>query len=171
VPRNVEIKARVADPALLRTRVAALATQGPIAIAQDDTFFPCASGRLKLRILGATEGELIHYHRADAREPKASTYSRVPTSAPMALRDALAAALGTLGRVRKARTLYVHERTRIHLDVVEGLGDFMELEVVLREDESVAAGIATAHALMHRLDIGEDALVARAYLDLLADRA
>ncbi len=168
--RNIEIKARVRDPARLRTLVEALADQGPTCIVQDDTFFPCATGRLKLRMFSADAGELIHYDRPDTAQPKASHYSRVPTTQPDALRATLAGALGTQGRVRKQRLLFLHGNTRIHLDDVEGLGHFVELEVVLRDDEREDAGIATARELMHRLDIRDDALVAHAYVDLQGER-
>ncbi|HZT56537.1 MAG TPA: CYTH domain-containing protein, partial [Burkholderiaceae bacterium] len=58
-------------------------------------------------------------------------------------------------------------RTRVHLDRVEGLGDFLELEVVLRDDESAADGVAEAHALLRRLRVDAAQLVSGAYVDLL----
>ena len=61
MPRNIEIKARVDDLDALAARVAAIATSGPTAIAQDDTFFPCPAGRLKLRELADGTGQLIFY--------------------------------------------------------------------------------------------------------------
>jgi predicted adenylyl cyclase CyaB len=169
--RNVEIKARVGEPAQLLARVRALAERGPVEIRQDDTFYPCASGRLKLRILADDEGQLIHYHRTDATAPKESRYTIVATAAPHALRETLAQALGTRGRVRKKRTLFLVGPTRIHLDEVEGLGHFMELEVVLAENQATAEGIAIARDLMRQLGIGDDQLVDRAYVDLLAQDA
>jgi predicted adenylyl cyclase CyaB len=166
--RNIEIKARVADPAALRARVAAIATDGPVPIAQDDTFFACAHGRLKLREFSPDAGELIWYDRPDAPGPKTSHYLRTPTAEPAALRALLAQAHGTVGRVRKARTLFLVGRTRVHLDAVDGLGDFMELEVVLADGEPESAGLAEAQALMATLGIGAEALCEGAYLDLLA---
>ena len=166
--RNVEIKARVGEPAQLLARVGAIAERGPVEIRQDDTFYPCASGRLKLRILADDEGQLIHYHRPDTSAPKESRYTIVATAAPHALRETLAQALGTRGRVRKTRTLYIVGPTRIHLDDVEGLGHFMELEVVLGDDQTTADGVAIARDLMRQLGIGDDQLVDRAYVDLLA---
>ncbi|MFD2263663.1 class IV adenylate cyclase [Lacibacterium aquatile] len=167
--RNVEIKARVGDPAALERRVALLATDGPDLIEQDDTFFTCPNGRLKLRVLGSGEGQLVFYRRSDTAGPKESFYVVSTTPEPDSLREALTHAYGSLGRVIKRRTLYMVGRTRIHLDAVKDLGNFLELEVVLAEDEPVEAGIAEADALLRRLDISADSLIDRAYFDLLAD--
>jgi len=171
MPRNVEIKARIDSVEALGAKAAAFASEGPIEIAQDDTFFRCDAGRLKLRTLSATEGELIFYRRADRQGPKESFYVRTPTTDPDGLREALSLAWGQTGRVVKQRTLYLVGRTRVHLDRVQGLGDFMELEVVLRDDESAEAGVREAHALMAQLGVEPERLVATAYVDLLAARA
>ena len=111
---------------------------------QEDIFFAAPEGRLKLRILGEHAGELIHYHRADTAGPKASHYLIAPTSAPAALKEILSHVLPMAGVVRKRRRLYLAGQTRIHLDQVEGLGDFVELEVVLRPDQEEAEGVAIA---------------------------
>jgi len=168
--RNIEIKARVDNPGALRERAAALADEGPIGIAQDDTFFRCPAGRLKLRAFSSSRGELIFYRRSDEHGPKESFYIRTPTAEPDTLRQALTLAYGEVGRVRKARTLFLVGRTRIHLDEVEHLGHFMELEVVLREGESAEAGVREAHELMERLGVKSAALIDRAYVDLLRER-
>ncbi|TFZ07489.1 CYTH domain-containing protein [Ramlibacter henchirensis] len=164
--RNIEIKARIESVEALVPRAAAIATEGPVHILQDDTFFPCANGRLKLRAFSADSGELIFYRRADQQGPKESFYLRSPTSAPDMLRESLGLAYGLAGRVRKLRTLFLVGRTRVHLDRVEGLGDFLELEVVLEENEASEAGVREAQELMQRLGIGESALIEGAYVDL-----
>jgi adenylate cyclase class IV len=125
-------------------------------------------GRLKLRRSPTAAAELIHYHRPDTGEAKASDYVRVPVPDPAALREALTRACGLLGRVRKQRWLLLAGATRIHLDRVEGLGDFMELEVVLREGQSDADGATIAEALMQPLGLADAPRLAGAYLDLLA---
>lgn len=167
--RNVEIKAQVDDLAALEQRVAEIADRGPEALVQDDTFFACPAGRLKLRDFDDGHGELIFYQRADQSGPKTSYYRIAPVDEPEAVRQLLLEAYGSPGRVVKQRTLYLAGRTRIHLDRVEGLGDFMELEVVLAEGESPEQGLAEAHRLMERLGIEPDALVEGAYLDLLGN--
>ena len=169
--RNVEIKARIDEPSTLFNRAKAIADHGPVEILQDDTFFACPMGRLKLRILSDSEGQLIHYLRPDSTQPKESQYSIVPTSMPHALRETLVHAFGAHGRVRKKRLLFLIGNTRIHLDEVEGLGHFMELEVVLNEGETTAYGVAIAHDIMRQLGVRDDQLIARAYVDLLSTNA
>ncbi len=166
--RNIEIKARIASVEALTPKAAVLATDGPIEIHQDDTFFRCTNGRLKLRAFSATSGELIFYRRPDRPGPKESFYLRSPTSEPDTLRESLTLAYGQSGRVRKQRTLFLAGRTRIHLDRVEGLGDFLELEVVLGEHEPPDAGVSEAHELMAALGVEPAQLIEGAYVDLLA---
>lgn len=167
MPRNIEIKARIHSIEALLPRARALADGDAVLIEQDDSFFQVPHGRLKLRQFADGSAELIHYHRPDTGEAKASDYVRVPVSDPAALREALARGCGLKGRVRKTRWLLLKGATRIHLDRVEGLGDFMELEVVLREGETDAEGAATAEALMQALGLTEAPRLAGAYLDLL----
>jgi len=168
VPRNIEIKARIASVEALLPLAQSLADGPVLTIAQDDTFFTCAQGRLKLRDFGDGRGELIHYHRTDTEGPKLSDYVRVPTDDPAMLREALARAHGVLGRVRKVRQLLLAGPTRIHLDRVEGLGDFLELEVVLCDGQTEAEGAAIAERLLLRLGVPAGQRLSGAYLDLLA---
>jgi adenylate cyclase class IV len=168
MPTNVEIKARVCDRHGMGERAASLSGGPPTVLRQEDTFFHVPAGRLKLRKLGPDRGELIFYHRADQPGPKFSDYSISITSEPANLRDVLGTALGVLGVLRKERWLYLVGQTRIHLDRVEGLGDFVELEVVLRWGQSEEQGKAIAADLMRRLEIVSEDLIAGAYLDLLA---
>ena len=122
--RNVEIKARITSIEALLPRVKAVADQGPFEIHQDDTYFTCSTGRLKLRMFSKGEGELIYYRRADQQGPKESFYLRSPTTAPEVLRESLTLAYGRTGHVEKHRTLFLAGRTRIHLVRVSGLGLF-----------------------------------------------
>jgi len=165
--RNVEIKAAVTDLAGIEEKAARLADQGPTVLEQEDVFFHCSRGRLKLRRLPG-RAELIAYERPDAAGPKESRYVVYPTDDPDGLQNALSLAPGVRGVVRKRRTLYLIGPTRVHLDRVEGLGDFVELEVVLSEGQDVAEGLTIARRLMAELGISEGQLVDKAYIDLLA---
>ena len=167
--RNIEIKARDRDPA--RTLELALgsgaADQGEIS--QRDTYFDGARGRLKLREQNPGEDELIEYRRADEATARTSSYRRVPVGAAAELREALDAALGTLVVVTKRRRLLLQDNIRIHLDEVEGLGSFIELEAVAAPESDLAAERAQVAELRERLDIRDDALVGESYSDLLLD--
>jgi len=169
--RNIEIKARIDSVEAMLARAQALAGAAPERIEQDDSFFAVPQGRLKLRQFADGRAELIHYHRVDSAAAKASDYVRVPVPDPAALRDALARACGLLGRVRKTRWLLRVGQTRVHVDRVENLGDFMELEVVLRPDQADAEGVCIAEALMCELGLEDAERIAAAYLDLLAASA
>jgi len=166
--RNIEIKARVADIDALRARACALAGSPATLIEQDDQFFPVPHGRLKLRRFADGSAELIHYHRADTADAKASDYVRVPVPDPAALAEALARGCGSGPRVLKRRWLLLVGRTRIHLDRVEGLGDFVELEVVLGEGQGDADGVAMAESLMRDLGLEHAERIPGAYADLLS---
>ena len=166
--RNIEIKARIASVEAVLPRAQSIADGPPVPIDQDDTFFAVAHGRLKLRRFADGSAELIQYHRPDLAVAKASDYVRVPVADADALATVLDRACGTIGRVRKRRLLLMAGQTRIHLDRVEGLGDFLELEVVLRDGQTDADGIAIAERLMAALAVAPTERLAGAYLDLAA---
>ena len=167
MPANIEIKARVAYPAALMNRALELATAPPKTLLQTDTFFRVPDGRLRTREFPDGTAELIFYRRPDSTGPKTSDYAISRTSDGQGLRDILANALGVRGVVIKRRILLMAGRTRIHLDEVEGLGSFMELEVVLEEGEDAAVGEAEAADLMEKLGITQADLVSGAYIDHL----
>ena len=167
MPTNIEIKARVRNFAALRQRAEALSDTPVQVIPQEDTFFNTLRGRLKLRQLAPQHGQLVYYERTDAAGPKRSDYILADTSAPSALKAALTAALGVRGVVRKTRYLYLVGQTRIHLDEVEGLGQFMELEVVLRPHQTDAEGRSIADDLMEKLGVSKSDLLEGAYMDLI----
>ena len=176
MPTNIELKARAHDVAKLIETASRLSDAPPVRLDQDDTFFATPSGRLKLRVIDATDGsdrrgELIFYTRADAPGPRESAYIIASTPEPDSLRDILAAALGTAGRVRKRRMLYLAGQTRIHIDDVEGLGAFVELETVLRPGQGSDEGAAITDRIAAALGIRSVDLVDRAYVDLLRDGA
>ena len=170
MPRNIEIKARIGSVEALLPKVRLIAERGPWEIRQDDCYFACTGGRLKLRVGAEGAGELIYYRRTDQLSPRESSYLRCAIPDPGTLRDALAQALGEIGRIEKLRTLFLRGRTRIHLDQVTGLGHFLELEVVLAEDEPPADGIGEANELLGQLGVDPSQLVAGSYLDLLVEK-
>ncbi|CAB1417409.1 unnamed protein product [Pleuronectes platessa] len=150
----------------LRRRQLLSQSDGTI-IRQHDVFYNCSSGRLKLRDFMDGSGQLIFYERPDTDGPKLSRYSISPTSDPQSLQTVLSDALGVKGEVRKERRLFLIGQTRVHLDTVEGLGHYMELEVVMRPQQTLEEGQQVAEGLMEQLGVSRESLVTGAYVDLL----
>lgn len=165
--RNVELKARDPDPALSLERALALGAEDQGEIRQRDTYFARARGRLKLREQEPGDDELIQYSREDSTDARTSSYRRVPTEEAEALREALDGAYGTLVTVTKRRRLLLWEGVRIHLDEVEGLGSYLELEAVAEPDSDLTAERERVERLRAELGIDDDSLVPTSYSDLL----
>ncbi len=169
MPRNIEIKARVRDPEGLRRRARALSDKDVEVLLQVDTFYDVSNGRLKLRVLRPDSCELIYYERSDRVGAKESEYAIIRSDDPETFETILAAALPIRGVVAKTRSLYLVGRTRIHVDEVEQLGTFMEIEVVLSEGQTAEQGTKIAEELMRKLGVLEDDRVSGAYIDLLGE--
>lgn len=169
--RNVELKARDPDPARTLERALALGADDIGVIRQRDTYFAGARGRLKLREQ-ETDGpplfdELIEYSRADTADARTSTYQRVPVADAAPLREALDAAYGAAATVTKRRRLLLWEGVRIHLDDVDGLGTFVELEAVADANSDLAVEHAHVERLRAELGIDDDQLVGASYENLV----
>ena len=165
--RNIEAKYRCSDLDVVRDRAEALGARRAGVLHQRDTFFVAAHARLKLRDFGDGRAELISYRREDAARARGSDYVVCAVPDPAAIEHLLAHALERVGEVIKRRELYLVESTRIHLDEVEGLGRFVELEYVAREGEDLAEAARSVRRLMEKLEIAEEDLESRAYVDLL----
>ena len=168
--RNIEIKARDADPAATLERALSLGASDEGVLTQRDTYFAGARGRLKLREQdGGSEAgaRLIAYSRPDEDAARTSAYRLAEVGDPAGLREALDAALGTLVVVDKRRRLLLYENVRIHLDEVQGLGSYVELEAVAQADSDLSREHDLVARLREELALGEP--VAVSYSDLLRD--
>jgi predicted adenylyl cyclase CyaB len=112
----------------------------------------------------------VWYERADASDARPSDYRLVPVGDPPGLKAALAAALGVKTVVRKRRELLLHHNVRIHLDEVESLGAFIELEAVLGPDADEPLSRSRLAALLAALQISAADLVPNSYSDLIGRR-
>ena len=165
--RNIEVKCRSADLAEVRRRAEALGATDAGVLLQHDVFFDAPLGRLKLRDFGDGRAELISYRRPDSPEARGSDFFTYPVADPATLRVTLAHALETGGSVRKRRHLYLYRRTCIHLDDVEGLGQFVELETVMSGQPESEAHAELRHVAAALGLKAEDA-IPQPYVELLA---
>jgi predicted adenylyl cyclase CyaB len=168
--RNLEIKAKVESLRPVRARLRTLAgARCHVRVRQTDWYFRVPKGRLKLRVAGADRnGELIAYLRPDRTAARTSEFQRLPTPDAAGTRRLLERMLGLRVCVRKRRDVWLYRNARIHLDTVEGLGRFIEIEVV------VTSGMTQARALMtelrEALAIGPEDLIAGSYANMSGRR-
>jgi predicted adenylyl cyclase CyaB len=166
--RNIELKACCDD--LRRAADAARAIGATFAgvLRQVDTYFHAPHGRLKLREINDGErAELIAYRRANDTSFRNSDYHVVPVPDPVAMKAALAGALGVRGEVRKTRQLWMYHNVRIHLDDVAGLGTFIEFEAVISDADGDSVSRERLARLTEALEIRDEHRIAVSYSDLL----
>ncbi|KAK9870621.1 hypothetical protein WA026_008181 [Henosepilachna vigintioctopunctata] len=173
--RNVEIKALIRNPHEVNRKLNELGLEPPTLINQHDDFQNIPHGRLKLRSFEDNSGELIHYERSDNKGPKLSSFNKANLCAEPCedMSKVFKRALGFYGEVKKVRHLYILWQTRIHIDFVEGLGNYLELEVVLEQDQSVEDGekVRTrTNSVISQLNIDRNDFVATAYVDVSANK-
>ena len=173
--RNVELKARDADPDRTLRAALELGAQDHGILEQRDTYFAAREGRLKLReqlAAGERRAELIAYARADEAAARTSTYHLVEVPDAAGTIAALDAALGVTVVVAKRRRLLLWDNVRIHLDDVEGLGRWIELEAVAGvggSESDLAAEHDKVARLRDALELTDDRIVAAGYAAMLLD--
>jgi predicted adenylyl cyclase CyaB len=164
---NIEIKARCHDPdrvrSVLKTHDARYAGRDH----QIDTYYEAPQGRLKLR-QGNIENALIAYDRVDQSGPKTSDVLLYKTADSDGLKAILDKTLKTRIVVDKQRDIYFLDNVKFHVDEVEGLGNFVEIEVI---DETGSASKEELRRQCERyitlLGITEDDLLTHSYSDML----
>lgn len=166
IQNNIEIKARISDFEKCCRIAAEIAGGAPQVLNQIDTYFFVRKGRLKLRE-DESGNELIYYERPDVGEPKRSDYERYLLESPEAIKRILDSALGVRVVVRKQRLVYIRENVRIHLDKVEGLGHFLELEAVVDMNTDIMECTSRVNELLGRFEVKDSEIVALSYSDLL----
>ncbi len=129
---NVEIKARCHDPERIHEILELQQAQYMGVDHQIDTYFAQTDGRLKLR-KGKIEKALIYYQRENESGPKISSVFLYEPKKLKQLRNLLSAALGVKVVVDKKRAIYYIENVKFHVDAVEGLGSFVEIEAIDKE--------------------------------------
>lgn len=164
---NIEIKARCQNQATIRELLRERKADFRGTDHQIDTYFVVPNGRLKLRE-GTIENNLIYYQRPDQAGPKASEVHLYRPSEGESLRQLLHAALGTKVVVDKQREIYFIGNVKFHLDTVEALGSFVEIEAI---DTDGSTGAERLHdQCQHYLelfDISETDLLQNSYSDML----
>lgn len=163
--RNLELKARLADLSQAKVTAQRLGAEEGGLLVQVDTYFTVPHGRLKLREINGTEAQLIAYDRPEENSQRYSQFRVVAVSDPAGMKALLTESLGLRGTVSKRRHLYLWQDCRIHLDEVEGLGSFIEFEVLSQGDG--CSDWDRMETLMLRFGLRDSDAIRASYSDLL----
>lgn len=166
--KNLEIKARNQDHAQVRAALKKLGAKPQGVLVQSDTYFRVPKGRFKLRDEGKQGAYAVFYERDEKTAQRWSTYHTLPVTRPAEFRAFMGGTLGVLVEVHKRRELWFYKNARIHLDVVRGLGVFLEIEVVVKRSE--VQPVALMEQLMACFAIHKKDLIKSSYSDLLLVR-
>jgi len=170
--KNIELKVEVLNFHKAIKLLKKLGAKRQRSLAQIDTYFHSPCGRLKTREINQRSQELIYYQRPDLRESKISTYKVISLN-PAELK-LIKNILDRLYRkwivVKKNRDLWLFKHTRIHLDKVQKLGNFIELETVANEID-IRSARREHKAIVRELQLLQFKKISRSYSDLLAARA
>jgi len=170
---NIEIKLRITNALRVRRAIEEIADGAVEVLQQKDTYFDAGGDAyLKLREEvdargGRPRASLIAYRRDRSAGPRPSDIRLARLEGGAELAETLGHALEVLVVVEKIRRLYFRGQTRIHLDEVDRLGNFLELEVVLEPGQSERDGLNIARQLLARLDVDDAEAQTDSYRDLL----
>lgn len=164
---NIEFKAHCRDHDRLRDLARNAGAEYTATLQQRDTYFRVKEGRLKLREIESSGAELIRYQRDNAAGPRESNYTVTKVRLPFIRLWWLKLRHGILVAVVKRRDLWLWRGVRIHIDSVEGLGDFMELEAVVSDIGDAEEAHRRCNELKSLLEIRDEDLVSISYSDMM----
>ncbi len=170
MPLNIEIKARCAHPNQVKSILQAKNADFKGFDHQIDTYFKVNHGRLKLRE-GSIENNLIHYNRPNQEGPKRSEVILYQSNPDSTLKSLLTAANGILTVVDKQRAIYFIDNVKFHVDEVQDLGSFVEIEAIDTDGSISEASLQEqCEFYMQLLHIQKEDLLDVSYSDLLMEK-
>jgi len=167
MPFNIEIKAKTQKTDQIRQILRDLKAEEKGLDLQIDSYFNCGNGRLKLRE-GTIEHSLIFYQRENQAGPKSAQVHLYHPQPNTELKEVLKAAYGIWKEVTKEREIFFIDNVKFHLDEIENLGTFVEIEAI-DIDGSIAKEqlLAQCQHYMKLFEIKEGDLLTSSYSDMI----
>ncbi|MFD2515506.1 class IV adenylate cyclase [Pontibacter locisalis] len=164
---DITIKARCENPEDAESILLGLNAVFQGQDVQTDTYYETDNGKLKHR-QGNIENVLIHYRRTylgEAQKTEVFLYLKNPSAGTVA---EICHGKGVLGQVKKIRKIFFIDNVKFHLDQIEGLGSFIEIEAIDLEG-SVGLEVLQQQCDYYKdlLQISDEDLVTSAYTDLI----
>lgn len=168
---NIEIKARTANADRIRQYLLNRGADFKGIDHQTDTYFDVPNGRLKLR-QGNIENNLIWYQRTNQPGPKQSDCLLTAVADVNTLKQTLTNALGIKVAVVKKREIYFIGNVKFHIDELEGLGTFIEVEASNKtEDLPVEKLQEQCEYYRKAFEIQDEDLLQYSYSDMLLNNS
>lgn len=163
---DITIKARCTDPAAAESILLQHKADYKGLDVQTDTFYEVDAGKLKHR-QGNIENVLMHYNRqqcGSAKKTEVLLYLKNPSAATI---DQICSGKQVLAQVKKLRKIFFIENVKFHIDQLDGLGHFIEIEAI---DLEGALGIEILQQqcsfYKELLQIADEDLINDSYIDI-----
>lgn len=138
---------------------------------QVDTYFPTPKGYLKVKEASLGGGQLIFYDRdEDLDGIRVTRYETLRVPEALKLKNLLSLALDVRAEIRKVREIYNLPGGKIYIDVVDGLGTFISLEVQETPGDSEEELITRARELKRAFDYRPEDRVKGSYADIYSEK-
>lgn len=165
--KNIELKIQVDDFQSINKNLKKNRATDEGVLSQTDTYFNCKGKRLKFREQNDKDFLLVLYARPDKKEATVSDFDIIyfDKKQAQALKAVLKKAYGEKVVVKKKRKLWIYKNTRIHLDTVQKLGTFLELETFVKND--IASAKKEYDEVVGFLDLERYKKLDKSYSDML----
>jgi adenylate cyclase class 2 len=171
---EVEVKARIEDPASIESQLFTLGASFQHTIHQNDTYFQhplrnFAQTDEALRIRITDDKSYLTY-----KGPKIDSFSKTREELELEVQDPLKFSellkkigLNPIMKVVKTRKSYLLQDISISIDTIEELGNFIELELDVPDKAQVPMARERLFTILAQLTISPDKFERRSYLELL----
>lgn len=133
MPKNFEIKCRIRNLSAIKEILVSDRKYKYSFEKQRDIYYKVKSGRLKLRIINEKISDLIYYNRKEQNRERVSNFVISSTNNFKELNFIMTEQFEVMVIVNKKREIFVKDNIRIHLDTVNKLGKFLEIEIMFKD--------------------------------------
>ena len=163
-----EIKALCPDPEFIEAQLLKLKAVFKGTDHQIDTYYQVPEGKLKIRE-GNVENTLIRYNRVELKGIKKSNVDFVRLQADQvdSLKSIFSSLYSPLVIVDKQRKIFFIDHVKFHIDLVHGLGSFVEIEAIGPSDQPYEELLKDCRHFMNLFNISNDSCIDGSYSDLI----
>jgi len=163
MPTNLELKIRVTSHQSLKKILKQIGAENKGMLKQKDVYYSIPNGLLKLRIENGNES-LIFYNRNENDKNRWSNFELLKFVNSNGEKF-FSKLFDVEVIVKKKRELFYYDDTRIHLDKVNNLGKFLELETLVINGKVDAK--KRFEKIISLLKLDESKQIRKSYRDLL----